>query len=47
MMVDFMMWYQEGPLVFHSAEVGPAETKESQVSILTVSPGESHAHCNK
>ena len=34
--------------MFHSAEVGPAnENNESQLSILTVSPGESHAHCNK
>jgi len=45
--VNMAFLKQEGPLVFHSAEVGPAETKESQVSILTVSPGESHAHCNK
>lgn len=38
---------QEGPILFHSAEVGPAENNESQLSILTISPGESHVRCNK
>lgn len=38
---------QEGPILFHSAEVGPAINDLSQLSILTISPGESHSRCNK
>lgn len=45
--VNMAFLHQEGPTLFHSAEVGPAENGESQLSILTVSPGESHARCNK
>lgn len=45
--VNMSFMNQEGLILFHSAEVGPAENNESQLSILTVSPGESHARCNK
>nr|CAH0106005.1 unnamed protein product [Daphnia galeata] len=45
--VNMSFMKQEGPILFHSAEVGPAENNESQLSILTISPGESHVHCNK
>lgn len=40
---------QEGDRVFHNAEMGPAidKNKESQLNILTVSPGECIMHCNK
>ncbi|XP_070508633.1 beta-alanyl-dopamine/carcinine hydrolase [Chironomus tepperi] len=40
---------QEGDRVFHNAEMGPAidNNKESQLNILTVSPGECIMHCNK
>lgn len=35
--------------MFHNAEMGPAlpNTKESQLNILTASPGEYIIHCNK
>lgn len=45
--VNMAFLNQEGPTLFHSAEVGPAVNDESQLSILTISPGESHARCNK
>ena len=45
--VNMSFTKQEGDLLFHSAEVGPSDTNESQLSILTISPGEWHAHCNK
>ncbi|KAK0181058.1 hypothetical protein PV327_003375 [Microctonus hyperodae] len=40
---------QEGDRMFHNAEVGPVEvdSDESQLSILTASPGENIMHCNK
>lgn len=39
---------QDGNRMFHNAEVGPAISgKESQLSILTASPGEHFFHCNK
>ncbi|KAK0087367.1 hypothetical protein PV325_001181 [Microctonus aethiopoides] len=40
---------QEGDRMFHNAEVGPVEVNsdESQLSILTASPGENIMHCNK
>lgn len=40
---------QEGDRVFHNAEMGPAipNIHESQLNILTVSPGECIMHCNK
>ncbi|KAG5684573.1 hypothetical protein PVAND_013798 [Polypedilum vanderplanki] len=41
---------QEGNRVFHNAEMGPAikpNDNESQLNILTVSPGECIIHCNK
>lgn len=40
---------QEGDRMFHNAEIGPAEegSNQSQLSILSASPGETFAHCNK
>ncbi|CAO1412916.1 unnamed protein product [Diamesa hyperborea] len=41
---------QEGDRLFHNAEMGPAikpNDKESQLNILTVSPGECIMHCNR
>lgn len=41
---------QEGNRLFHNAEMGPAippNDKESQLNILTASPGEHILHCNK
>ncbi|XP_044014646.1 uncharacterized protein LOC122856846 isoform X2 [Aphidius gifuensis] len=40
---------QDGDRLFHNAEVAPADdgTNESQLNILTASPGENLAHCNK
>ena len=47
--VNMTFLEQEGDRMFHNAEVGPAEpnVNESQLSILTASPGENIAHCNK
>ncbi|CAG9821882.1 unnamed protein product [Phaedon cochleariae] len=39
---------QEGDRMFHNAEMGPADkTDESQLNVLTISPGENTMHCNK
>ncbi|KAG5888617.1 hypothetical protein JTB14_022633 [Gonioctena quinquepunctata] len=39
---------QEGVRVFHNAEMAPADkSDESQLNILTASPGECIMHCNK
>ncbi|XP_078042397.1 C45 family peptidase tan [Augochlora pura] len=40
---------QEGDRVFHNVEVGPCETDstQSQLNILSISPGEFTFHCNK
>ena len=41
---------QEGAPIFHNAEVAPPineVAKESQLSVLTLSPGEQLIHCNK
>ncbi|XP_044731863.1 uncharacterized protein LOC123294784 [Chrysoperla carnea] len=40
---------QEGDRLFHNAEMGPAlpDTNQSQLNILTASPGENIFHCNK
>lgn len=40
---------QEGDRLFHNAEMGPAlpDTYQSQLNILTASPGENIFHCNK
>ncbi|TGZ53449.1 Uncharacterized protein DBV15_11950 [Temnothorax longispinosus] len=47
--VNMTFLAQEGDRMFHNAEVGPAEVgaNRSQLSILTVSPGENTSHCNK
>ncbi|XP_011696938.1 PREDICTED: uncharacterized protein LOC105455363 [Wasmannia auropunctata] len=47
--VNMTFLAQEGDRMFHNAEVGPAEAgaNRSQLSILTVSPGENTSHCNK
>lgn len=47
--VNMTFLAQEGDRMFHNAEVGPAEVgaDRSQLSILTVSPGENTSHCNK
>lgn len=34
------------PILFHTVEVGPSEETESKLSLLTVSPGETHVRCN-
>ncbi|XP_071577853.1 beta-alanyl-dopamine/carcinine hydrolase isoform X2 [Temnothorax nylanderi] len=46
--VNMTFLAQEGDRMFHNAEVGPAEVgaNRSQLSILTVSPGENTSHCN-
>ncbi|XP_058815791.1 beta-alanyl-dopamine/carcinine hydrolase isoform X2 [Topomyia yanbarensis] len=38
---------QEGDRLFHNAEMGPAERDQSQLNILTASPGEHIVHANK
>lgn len=40
---------QEGDRLFHNAEMGPADPNQnqSQLNILTLSPGEFMLHCNK
>ncbi|XP_043674518.1 uncharacterized protein LOC122632105 [Vespula pensylvanica] len=47
--VNMTFLMQEGDRMFHNAEVGPAEANESQsqLAILTASPGEHIFHCNK
>lgn len=47
--VNMTFLAQEGDRMFHNAEVGPAEPNidESQLSMLTASPGENILHCNK
>nr|BDT05250.1 tan protein [Gryllus bimaculatus] len=48
--VNMTFLLQEGDRLFHNAEVGPAlpsAAAESQLNILTVSPGESFVHTNK
>ncbi|XP_043248555.1 uncharacterized protein LOC122395212 [Colletes gigas] len=47
--VNMTFLTQEGDRMFHNAEIGPCEidAKQSQLSILTVSPGENTFHCNK
>lgn len=47
--VNMTFLTQEGDRMFHNAEVGPVEedAQHSQLNILTVSPGENTAHCNK
>ncbi|XP_017884388.1 uncharacterized protein LOC108627587 [Ceratina calcarata] len=47
--VNMTFLTQEGDRMFHNAEVGPCEENgmQSQLSILTVSPGENTVHCNK
>lgn len=47
--VNMTFLEQEGDRMFHNAEVGPVEkgSDESQLSILTASPGENIFHCNK
>lgn len=47
--VNMTFLMQEGNRMFHNAEVGPCEmdATQSQLSILTVSPGENTFHCNK
>lgn len=47
--VNMTFLTQEGDRMFHNAEVGPCEINgtQSQLSILTVSPGENTFHCNK
>lgn len=48
--VNMTFLLQEGDRMFHNAEVGPVESAhavQSQLSILTASPGETIYHCNK
>lgn len=47
--VNMTFLMQEGDRMFHNAEVGPCNINDmqSQLSILTVSPGENTFHCNK
>lgn len=46
--INMTFLLQDGNRMFHNAEVGPATSgKESQLSILTASPGEHFFHCNK
>ncbi|XP_043463208.1 uncharacterized protein LOC122499143 isoform X2 [Leptopilina heterotoma] len=49
--VNMTFLLQEGDRMFHNAEVGPvesgADSVQSQLSILTASPGETIYHCNK
>ncbi|XP_059089742.1 beta-alanyl-dopamine/carcinine hydrolase-like [Tigriopus californicus] len=50
MSVNMIFCQQEGAPLFHNAEVAPPAneaTLESQVSVLTLSPGECLTHCNK
>ena len=48
--INMIFCRQEGVPLFHNAEVAPhidPEAKESQLSVLTLSPGESITICNK
>lgn len=47
--VNMTFLEQEGDRMFHNAEIGPAEpnANESQLCVLTASPGENISHCNK
>lgn len=47
--VNMTFLVQEGDRVFHNVEVGPCEpdATQSQLNVLTVSPGEVTYHCNK
>ncbi|XP_024936569.1 uncharacterized protein LOC107263304 isoform X2 [Cephus cinctus] len=47
--VNMTFLTQEGDRMFHNAEVGPVkpDATQSQLSILTASPGENIFHCNK
>lgn len=47
--VNMTFLAQEGDRMFYNVEVGPAEmgTNQSQLNILTVSPGKNTSHCNK
>ena len=47
--VNMTFLQQDGDRIFHNAEVGPAEPNSfiSQISILSASPQEYFAHCNK
>lgn len=44
--VNMTFLKQEGDRLFHNAEMGPAERDQSQLNILTVSPGEYTCHAN-
>ncbi|EDS28928.1 conserved hypothetical protein [Culex quinquefasciatus] len=44
--VNMTFLNQEGDRLFHNAEMGPAERDQSQLNILTVSPGEYSTHAN-
>lgn len=45
--VNMTFLEQEGDRVFHNFEMGPAENdNESQLNVLTASPGEHLMHCN-
>lgn len=44
--VNMTFLNQEGDRLFHNAEMGPAERDQSQLNILTVSPGEYTCHAN-
>lgn len=44
--VNMTFLKQEGDRLFHNAEMGPAERDQSQLNILTVSPGEYSTHAN-
>lgn len=44
--VNMTFLKQEGDRLFHNAEMGPAERDQSQLNILTVSPGEYACHAN-
>ncbi|XP_076170285.1 C45 family peptidase tan [Ptiloglossa arizonensis] len=47
--VNMTFLMQEGDRMFHNAEIGPCEidAAQSQLSMLTISPGENTFHCNK
>ncbi|XP_076242090.1 C45 family peptidase tan [Calliopsis andreniformis] len=47
--VNMTFLMQEGDRMFHNVEIGPCEIDgtQSQMSTLTISPGENTFHCNK
>lgn len=50
LIINMIFCRQEGAPLFHNAEVAPAinpEDKESQLSMLTLTVGESLTTCNK